>query len=183
MGMKFILTESQLAKLEESVGKVEVTEFGKANISCVYDNYGKLAYELQGREEKKIGYETWLTKDSYSKDIAIRHYRTNILTFTPDNIIIVNNGGHYSNTTKDRLNQFLRCRSVYISQKNFDWFVQTPYGTFEYRNGMEVLPDGQIFNQQDDEPKKYISRGDHQQQMKQLGIDPKYHELYGISKD
>jgi hypothetical protein len=182
MGIKIILTESQVANLEKSVGKVEVNEIGKANLSCVSLNYERLMSELGDKEEKKIGYATKIRKvKDYNRkevNVGVEHHYTDIVTIRPDNTIVIDNGGHYSVTTKDRLNQFLGCRGVSIYQKKGEWYVNTRFGVINYENGMEILTDGQVHIPGNVDPSKvqtYLDRA------KSLNIDPKYKELYGLS--
>ena len=183
MGIKIVLTESQIANLEKKVGKVMVTE---ANMACSNLRYDSLISFLGDRNERKLGYETIAHKvrdyDTNEPNIGIRHHRTDILTVRPDSTVVVNNGGWYSRTTKDRLNQFLGCFNVYISQKRGDWFVHNRHGEqVPYQNGMEVLPDGQVFI--GGENIDSFSKKKHIEKMKDLDIDPKYRELYGLSSD
>lgn len=179
MGIKIVLTESQVAALEKRVGKALIAE---ANLSCTDLSYGGLRRFLDGREERKLGHNTWVEKvsDYGSNEVsyAVKYHRTNILTINSEDIVKLNTGGWETVTTKDRLNQFLRCRNIYISQKKHVWYISTRYGTYEYKDGMLVLPDGQVQIPGEVDPNKiqtYLDRA------KSLNIDPKYNELYGIS--
>lgn len=169
MGIKIILTEEQLSKLEGKVGRLPINE-GKANLACRYIDFESLDEELNSRDKKKIGYETSIERID-DLTIGIKHHYTHILKVDPTNVITVNNGGHYSPTTKDRLNQFLSCKGVHIYQKKGEWFIVGDNGTFEYENGVEVHANG------------YIVLPSGRRQAKDKGtleIDPALRALYGL---
>jgi hypothetical protein len=67
-----------------------------------------------------------IANNTYRVDLgtkeAIRLHDTNILVFDADHVTL-NSGGWLSQTTKDRMNQYLPYQ-VRIIQKNFNWFVQ-----------------------------------------------------------
>ena len=169
MGIKIILTEDQISKLEGKVGKLPINE-GKANMACRYIDFASLDEELNSRDKKKIGYETTIERiDDFT--IGIKHHQTYILKVDPTDVITVNNGGHYSPTTKDRLNQFLSCKGVHIYQKNYNWFIVGSNGTFEYSNGVEVHADGYISLPTG---RRGISNKNN------LDIDPALRALYGM---
>jgi hypothetical protein len=140
MGMKIILTESQYDMLEGRVGRLPLKE-GKVNLACTYTDYESLDEELGSKSMKKIGYETVIRRIDDFK-IGIRYHNTDIIIVEPTNIIYLNNGGWDTPTTKDRLNQFLRCLGVHIYQKNYEWFISGENGTFPYQNGIEIHPGG-----------------------------------------
>ena len=105
MGIKLILTENQLRTLDEQLSQ-EMRE-GSANLSCTDINYHELDQYLGNKNDRKIGFETIVHRvDDY--EIAIRHYRTNILVVDATNIVTINTNGWTTKTTKDRLNQFLK---------------------------------------------------------------------------
>jgi hypothetical protein len=176
MGIKLILTESQLAALEKRVNKVILSE---ANLSCTDLSFDGLMRFLNGREEKKLGNNTWVLKTEDWRNgldaVAVKYHDTNILLINSGGITTINNGGWDTSTTKDRLNQFLRCKGVYISQKNYQWYITGPMGTEKYVNGTQILPDGQVVVPYDEEKAKTAI-----EKAKTLNIDPKYKELYGI---
>jgi hypothetical protein len=171
MGIKVILTESQMHKIDEQMSQ-EMQEFGGANLSCTNLNYSALDEYLGNKEAKKIGFETYIERiDDY--EIAIKHYRTNIMLVDVTNIITINTKGWRSKTTKDRLNQFLHCRGVQITQKKGEWYLHGSNGDFPYKDGVEVHTDGYVIFPGE---KKYNNSND------DLDIDPEHQELYGIQK-
>ncbi len=176
MGIKLILTESQVAALEKRVNKVILSE---ASLSCTDLSFDGLMRFLNGREEKKLGNNTWVLKTEDWRNgldaVAVKYHDTNILLINSGGITTINNGGWDTSTTKDRLNQFLRCKGVYISQKNYQWYITGPMGTEKYVNGTQILPDGQVVVPYDEEKAKTAI-----EKAKTLNIDPKYKELYGI---
>lgn len=176
MGIKLILTESQVAALEKRVNKVILSE---ANLSCTDLSFDGLMRFLNGREEKKLGNNTWVLKTEDWRNgldaVAVKYHDTNILLINSGGVTTINNGGWDTNTTKDRLNQFLRCKGIYISQKKYQWYITGPMGTEKYVNGTEILPDGQVVIPYDEEKAKAAI-----EKAKTLNIDPKYKELYGI---
>ena len=52
-------------------------------------------------------------------------------------IITLDSGGYQTVTTKDRMNRFLPL-GYRVYQKDFDWYLQTPEGTREYQDGMQI---------------------------------------------
>jgi hypothetical protein len=172
MGIKIILTESQYDRLEGRVGKLPLKE-GKANLACTYMDYNSLDEELGNRDKKKIGYETIIRRVN-DFTIAIKHYNTDILKIDMTNIIKVNTSGHWSVTTKDRLNQFLGCVDVYIRQRKGIWYIVGDNGEFNYEDGIEIHPGGHIV---------LPSGRDSKPINKNLDIDPSLRSLYGLSDD
>lgn len=170
MGIKIILTEEQVSNLEKRIGKLPINE-GKANMACRYIDFESLDEELGAKDIKKIGYETVIRRVD-ELTIAVKHHKTDILKVDPTNVITVNNGGHYSPTTKDRLNQFLSCKGVHIYQKKGEWFIVGDNGTFGYENGVEVHSDGYVV----------LPSGRRKMTDKDsLAIDPSLRKLYGFS--
>lgn len=176
MGIKIVLTESQVAALEKRVNKVILSE---ANLACTDLSFNGLMRFLNGREEKKLGSNTWVLKINNWGDglesVAVKYHNTNILTIDSEDIVTINNGGWDTVTTKDRLNQFLRCKGVHIYQQKYEWYITGPMGTQKYVNGTQILPDGQVVVPYDREKAKAAI-----EKAKTLNIDPKYNELYGI---
>ena len=169
MGIKLILTEDQLERLEKNIGTGELDEWGGANLKCNKMDYAVLDEYLGSKLERLLGYETRVVRDGH--DIAIKHYRTNILKIDPTNIIKIDVRGWETKTTKDRLNQFLRCRDVYISQAKGKWTIHGTNDNFPYEDGAEVHQDGYVVLPSRNNRDRVTSKAD---------IDPKDYELYGI---
>ncbi len=184
MGIKIVLTESQLNRLENNVGKSEVKEM-RVNLECTYMNYNSLRQFLDLKPSRKLGHNTIVhmvrVLDSPEQDqVAVKYHGTNIIKIDPENVVTLNTGGWETNTTKDRLNQFLSCRDAYIFQKNHVWYIKNRHETIEYKDGMQILPDGHFYVPGGVDPRKLSS---HIEKMKKLDIDPKYKELYGLSDE
>jgi hypothetical protein len=171
MGIKLILTESQMRRLDEQMSQ-EMQEFGGANLSCTDLNYSALDDYLDNKDAKKIGFETYIVRiDDY--EIAIKHYRTNIMVIDVTNTITIDAGGYRTKTTKDRLNQFLRCRGAQISQKKGNWYIHGSNGDFEFVDGTEIHGDGYVVLPKE----KGEKRNDDD-----LDIDQGHEDLYGLRK-
>lgn len=70
-----------------------------------------------------------------SNQIALRHYQTNILVFNEAGQIQINNGGHYSATTKKFINRHLT--GLRIVQRKGNWLFELggdPGTLVPYRN-------------------------------------------------
>ena len=92
--------------------------------------YSKVVSELGDQEEVKIGNNTWVVRlDDTS--VAIRHWRTNIITYYKNGDIIVDTNGWWTTTTKQRLNVFLpynmsvhtgkRCNILSKADKDYEY--------------------------------------------------------------
>jgi hypothetical protein len=68
-------------------------------------NYEDALNYLKGKPERPCGNNTRILSDG--NDIKIRHWTTDIVTYKPNGDIILANGGHFSQTTKERLNNFI----------------------------------------------------------------------------
>lgn len=70
---------------------------------------------------------------------AVTYHNTAVVTFD-ENLITLNNGGWFTNTTKNRMNQasnqFGLGFGVY--QKDFTWYVEYNGETVEFQNGMTL---------------------------------------------
>ena len=137
MGKKIILTEQQLIDLVE---KVHLTE---AKMSCTVATYEGLSNFLGTKQVKKLGHNTTVERLG-EFEVGIKYHSTFIIRIDATDFITLNTGGWETSTTKERLNQFLRCRNVYIQQKKGDWIIHGPNDTLPYVNGMQILPTGQI---------------------------------------
>ncbi len=183
MGIKIVLTESQLNRLENNVGETEINEF-KVTLECTYMNYGSLVNFLGNKPSKKLGNNTIVHMvkplDSPEDQVAVKYHGTNIIRIDRENVVTLNTGTWETNTTKDRLNQFLRCRDAYIFQKKGVWYIKNSQETIEYKDGMQILPDGHFYVPGGVDPRKLSAQIE---KMKDLDIDPKYRELYGLPDD
>ena len=93
---------------------------------------------IKNRNSKKLANNTYLLKDG--ENFVIRLHETNIVTITPKNHYILNNGGWQTVTTKDRMNRYLPCN---IYQEKGLWYLSGSlyYNNMELnRNGNPVKP-------------------------------------------
>jgi hypothetical protein len=97
----------------------------------------KEAVNLLGqRESKKIGNNTYLKKLE-GGNIGVKLHDTFVVTYTPNNSVILNSGGWKTVTTKARINEYTDVR---LSQKNSLWTI----GGHMFTDGMEVFENGKI---------------------------------------
>ena len=75
---------------------------------------------------KKLAKATYLRK--VGDNFVIRYHFTDVVTITPENEYILNSGGWYTKTTKDRMVTYA---PVNVYQKQYQWFVGvTPFRDF-----------------------------------------------------
>jgi hypothetical protein len=74
-------------------------------------------------QQRKLGNNTWLVRQD--ERIAVKLHQTYILTYTPDNRIILNSGGWETVTTKDRMNKMLGWGT--ITSIHGDWHVSVRF--------------------------------------------------------
>lgn len=111
-----------------------------SNLQLDKHTYASLCALLDGRDEVKMCYKTWAIRLD-ATTVAIRYHHTNIITYTDDGHVYLNNGGWYTRTTLFRM---ARATGLPVRQKDWTWYV----GDEEYYNGMCVaLPESA------DEPK------------------------------
>ena len=141
MAQKIIISESQLVNL---IGKTNmIQEMNVAKMSCSRLTYESMTEFLGGREDKKLGHNTFVERIS-EFEIGIKYHNTYIVKLDPTDIMTVNTGGWDTVTTKGRLNLFLKCRNVYISQKNNKWSIHGTNDSLPYQDGMQVFPNGHV---------------------------------------
>lgn len=71
--------------------------------------------------------------------IAIQYHWTYVVTYHDDGTITLDNGGYYTVTTKERINQYTNAR---LSQMNREWYL----GGTEFYNGMKIDEDGKLLS-------------------------------------
>ncbi len=103
--------------------------------------YEKLDKELYHRghgakmESRKVGANTWLKRRS-GHNIAVQLHNTDILTYYPDNRVIINAASWYTVTTNQRMNAFL------------GWGTITSYrSTWHIKVLIRLWDDGAYWNQ------------------------------------
>lgn len=83
--------------------------------------YNQAIEQLGNRDQKKIGNNTYLVRRD-DDCVAIRLYATDILTFRPDDSVVVKTGGWYSATTKARINEHLIGPRIHAKRGTWCWF-------------------------------------------------------------
>ena len=92
-------------------------------------------------KSKKVGNNTFEVVYK-NGDRAIRLHRTDILTFTP-NRVILNTNGWETVTTKARMNEHISMSNrLSVYQSKHKWYVRTPEGDVPYYDGMMFDYDG-----------------------------------------
>jgi hypothetical protein len=140
MKKNILITEEQLETLVNSTKRV-ITEM--ANLTCSSANYEKLSEFLGKKESKKIGNNTFLERLEPNV-LGIRLHGTHIIEIDPTDIMKLKTNGWWTVTTKDRLNQFLGCRSTRIYQEKGNWLIKGLNGTFQFDDGIMVTSDGDV---------------------------------------
>jgi hypothetical protein len=91
-------------------------------------------------DERNTFYVTY--KD---KSYAYRLHFTDVVTYTP-NRIILNSGGYKTSTTKERMNSHFTIGNIF--QKHFQWYVQMKDGnTYPYYDGITFDYSGKLINE------------------------------------
>lgn len=103
----------------------------------MFQCYVGLFKKVGNSSVKKIAHATYRieTPDGY----AIRYHATNVVVYSGA-LCIIRNGGWQSVTTKKRINEHLP-NGVYISQKNYVWYVHDTRGVgsvVEFEEGMTI---------------------------------------------
>ena len=90
---------------------------------------------MRGKHKGRVylRYKTYLER--CGEDFVVVHHYTNILRYKPDGTVVLR-PEVWSNTTKDRLNQYLR-RGVRIFQRNWNWYLETDKnGAMDFYDGI-----------------------------------------------
>lgn len=80
-----------------------------------------------------LGANTTIRRDE-NGCIVIRLYATDIITYHPDNTIVLNSGGHHTSTTKNRINAFLSPYAT-VYAKRHKWYIHSGSGDFPFEDG------------------------------------------------
>lgn len=121
------------------------------------DLYAKLALNIRNRESKKVGRNTYIIK--YPDRLAVRFYRTDVVTAYPDGKVVVKTGGWRPGggmgagvTTRDRINTWLTS-GWHIFQQSYEWFwfnYRANQGMWDsdfklpFNDGDTIYPDGSL---------------------------------------
>jgi hypothetical protein len=112
--------------------QVYIGEFKKVNRKKQYDNIGILS-------SKKVKNNTRLTEYKDGRKVLTLH-QTDIITWTTDGKIILNNGGYDTRTTRQRFNEFLGVDFCIYRKNSKTWIYDKRNGdiTLEFFNGIEL---------------------------------------------
>jgi hypothetical protein len=127
------LTTSQLEKRliellrEHKSLHAFITNVGQFQVYItLYKKTGKSQVEKIAGNTYKIA-----TKDGYK----IQYYDT-VIVEAKNGDYILNSGGFYTKTTKERINEVIA--PSYISQKNFNWFINKNGITIPFKDGITI---------------------------------------------
>ena len=88
------------------------------------------------RQAKKLTYNTTLRRDK--DDFVVRLYQTDIVRICEDGTYVLNTGGFYTVTTKERINRY---SPVSVYQHKGEWFLRD--GT-PFKDGVRIKLDGLV---------------------------------------
>jgi hypothetical protein len=114
-----------------------------AKMKATPKSYSEAAALLNGREQVKLGNNTWLERLEGLQFIGVRLHNTYIVRFHYNGKVTLHTGGYHTVTTKERMNQFIYGR---VYQKAYDWYFYVNRGTLAgevtviFSEGMEVQP-------------------------------------------
>lgn len=94
---------------------------------------------LNGRDSRKIGNNTYLRRRGTS--IAVVLHASDVVTYRPDGSVVLDNGGWFTATSKDRLTNF---SPWLVYQEARVWHVRLPGGDVEFERGMRITKDGKV---------------------------------------
>jgi hypothetical protein len=114
---------------------------------------------LGDRDSKKIRYATRAVR--VGDGVGIQHHDTVVIVYAPDGTITLDPRGWHTNTTKERLNNWLP-KDWYVYQKDHVWYLWRSGENseeFVFSDGMQILPDGTVIGAGDaDEQKELASK-------------------------
>lgn len=107
----------------------------------MYNNFQEAKEALNGRKHKKLANNTYARLED--DKVIIKLHDTDIITYTPRKVIL-NTGGWFTVTTKERLNSF---SPFHIYQDNSIWYIGAwLLGTINpiFYDGIEVKYSGEV---------------------------------------
>jgi hypothetical protein len=111
-------------------------------------NYQVADEKLQGRNKlsRKIGNNTYLIRDLGPNEdqIHLKLHDTNVVTFFSDGRVVLNTGGWFTPTTKERINGVLS--GYVIRQERGVWYLSKRTDGPEYWKDLGVFADGLTIN-------------------------------------
>jgi len=108
-------------------------------------NYNEVESRLQGRNHtmRKYANNTYLVRNS--DNLALRYHNTDVVKFYPNGNIVLDNGGWYTSTTKERINYVLP-NPFYLTQSKGVWYIHNrdTHTDFRFNPGMIIKANGSI---------------------------------------
>ena len=95
-------------------------------------NHATASAKLGTRASRKLANNTYLEKRE-DGSIAIRLHSTDVVTFRPDGSTVLNSGGWFTSTTKDRIGLAFR-----VSQHKGRWTVSVNGKGYPFADGMKI---------------------------------------------
>lgn len=102
---------------------------------------------LENIAKSKIVANNTLQVNYKNGDIAVRLHNTNIFTIKNNGNLVLNSGGWRTPTTKNRININAYTCNIYLTQKNFVWYVNTPKGKFVFYDNIEFDSKGNLITE------------------------------------
>lgn len=133
--MRIQITEQQLRTVTRLLKE-------SAKLSCEKFNYATLDRMLGGTNYLPIGHNTAIKR--VDDGIAVRLHDTHVAEFDDLDLVKVFMGGFRTKTTQSRINKILGCRGAGVYKKNGKWFISGANGSFPFRDGIEITPEGEI---------------------------------------
>jgi hypothetical protein len=108
----------------------------KGKIKMTHSEAVGLVHGKTKRSFRKIGNNT-IGRILDDSSVGIMLYDTYVVKIHPDDSYTLNSGGFYSNTTKNRINDY---SPIKVFQNKGDWFIWSPKdkSCFPFQNGMRV---------------------------------------------
>lgn len=111
-------------------------EWRGASLKIRNIDYKYLNDYLGKKDERPIGNNT-VVRRTWNDEIAIRLWRTDIITVDEFNTITINTNGWWSKTTMSRLNDLLPS-GINLYSKKGRWYISARNGTFPFKDGMKI---------------------------------------------
>jgi hypothetical protein len=104
-------------------------------------SYWSATYALGDKDSKKICNNTWLERQS-DNSIAVKHWRTNIITFHTNGDIVIDTCGYWTVTTKERINMILE--NIYVGSGQYGPILSYKGTEYEYFDGIKIDANGNV---------------------------------------
>ena len=98
------------------------------------ENYNEALDVLNGRNHRKLENNTYLEKRD-ENTIAVKLHGTDVVTYKKDGSVILETGGWYTVTTKDRINKYSPVR---VYQQKGEWFIKINGEIENFIDGVKV---------------------------------------------